>query len=347
MLPQVSVMVPCRNEARFIAGCLESIVGNGYPADRLEVFVVDGMSTDDTRRQVESFATRFPNVRLIVNERRVTPVALNLAIREANGEYLLWMSAHSSYEPGYIQRCVEHAERFQADNTGGAIVTVPRDHTLAAPYIIAALTNPFGVGGSRFRLMPDEPLWTDTVFGGCYRRDVFERIGLFNEALARGQDMEFNLRLRRAGLRTLLVPSIRSSYYARTRVGEFVRHNWTNGMWAVLPWLHASHAPVAWRHLVPLAFVATTTVAVGLAVSARHAWWLLAFIGMAYLVSAGVASLQVARRQRQWTHAVFLPPVFLLLHLSYGSGSLWGLLRVVGELVRQALSRLRALVSRR
>ena len=337
-LPQVSVMVPCRNEGRFVGGCLESILGNGYPADRLEVLVVDGMSTDDTRQQVESLMACNPNVRLIVNERQITPVALNLAIGAANGEYLLWMSAHSSYESGYIQRCVEHAERFRADNTGGTIVTVPRDDTVLAPYIVAALTSRFGVGDSPFRLVSDEPRWTDTVFGGCYRRDVFERIGVFNEALARGQDMEFNLRLKRAGLRTLLVPAIRSIYYARTRVGEFARHNWTNGVWAVLPWLHVSHPPVAWRHLVPLVFVATTTFAAVLAVSVEHGWWLLALIGTGYLLAAGVASLDVARRRRDWSYVIAMPPVFLLLHLSYGFGSLWGMLRLGGGQLRRAVS---------
>jgi len=337
MLPQVSVMVPCRNEGRFIAACLESILDNGYPGDRLEVLVVDGMSTDDSRRQIESFAARFPNVRLIANERRITPAALNLAIHASSGAYLLWMSAHSSYEPGYIQRCVEHAEMFRADNTGGAIVTVPRDDTFAAPYIVAALTSRFGVGDARFRFTSGEPRWTDTVFGGCYRRDVFERIGVFNEALVRGQDIEFNLRLRRAGLRTLLVPTIHSIYYARTRVSEFAHHNWTNGVWAILPWLHVSHRPVAWRHLVPLAFVAAITIALGVAVSARGGWWLLALIGTAYLVAAGAASLNVARRHGDWSYAILMPPTFLLLHLSYGFGSLWGVLRLAGGLSRAVL----------
>ena len=342
MLPQVSVMVPCRNEARFITACLESILGNGYPVDRLEVLVVDGMSTDGSRRQIESFAARYPNVRLIANERLITPAALNLAIRASNGAYLLWMSAHSSYEKGYIQSCVEHAELYRADNTGGTIVTVPRDNTVAAPYIVAALTSRFGVGDARFRFPSGDPRWTDTVFGGCYRRDVFERIGLFNEALVRGQDMEFNLRLRRAGLRTLLVPAIHSVYHARTRLGEFARHNWTNGVWAILPWLYVSHRPVAWRHLVPLAFVAAMTVAVGLAVSVQGGWWLLALIGTAYLIGAGAASLEVARRHRDWSYAILMPPTFLLLHLSYGYGSLWGVLRLGAALSRAAVLRVKA-----
>ncbi|HEY8061451.1 MAG TPA: glycosyltransferase family 2 protein [Gemmatimonadales bacterium] len=342
MLPQVSVMVPCRNEGRFIAACLESILGNGYPGDRLEVLVVDGMSTDGTRQQIESFAARYPNVRLIANQRLITPAALNLAIRASNGAYLLWMSAHSRYEPGYIQRCVEHAEVFQADNTGGAIVTAPRDDTVAAPYIVAALTSRFGVGGARFRFTSGEPRWTDTVFGGCYRRDVFDRIGVFNEALVRGQDMEFNLRLRRAGLRTLLVPRIHSVYYARTRVGEFALHNWTNGVWAILPWLHVSHPPVAWRHLVPLVFAAAITLAAGLAVSVHGGWWPLAAIGAAYLIAAGAASLEIARRHRDWSYAIMMPPIFLLLHLSYGYGSLWGMLRLGAGLSRAVALRVKA-----
>lgn len=332
-LPFVSIIVPCRNEARFIGACLQSIVDNGYPEDRLEVFAVDGHSDDDTPAAVTRLAERYPCVRLLHNARRVTPAALNLGIGVAKGEYVLWMSAHNTYPPGYIAECVTSAIRYGADNVGGIIVTEPRDPGPFAPLIVAALTHRFGVGNSLFRLGGDQAQWVDTVFGGCYRRDVFRRMGLFNEALARGQDIEFNLRLKRAGLRTLLVPSIRSVYHARSRLGDFVRHNWINGMWAVLPFLYVQHAPVRPRHLVPLAFVTAIMGGIVIGLTVPDGWWLLGAIGVSYAAIATVAALDIARRRREWRFVVAMPFVFLALHLSYGAGSLFGVLRLAAALL--------------
>jgi hypothetical protein len=247
------------------------------------------------------------------------------------------MSAHSTYEPGYIETCVVFADRYQADNTGGGIVTVARDHARLAPYVVAALTHPFGVGGSPFRVRADQPRWVDTVFGGCYRRQVFERIGLFNEDLVRGQDMEFNLRLRRAGMRTLLVPSVRSVYHARSRFGEFLRHNWNNGVWAVLPFLYVDQAPVALRHLVPMGFALALATAIGLAV-ATGLWWPLALLAAAYGAGAFAAALDIARSHGELRFLVWMPFVFVSLHLSYGLGSVWGGIQLV---VRRLASRSR------
>jgi hypothetical protein len=246
---------------------------------------------------VQQIAERHRCVQLLDNPRYVTPVALNIGVRAARGAFVLWMSAHNRYERGYVAESIRWALATGADNVGGVIITAPRTAGLLADAITAVLTHRFGVGGSAFRLPSTEPRWTDTVFGGCYRRDVFERIGLFNEALTRGQDMEFNLRLARAGGRTLLVPAIRSVYYARTRLGEFLQHNWDNGVWAILPFRHSSIVPVSPRLLVP------------------------------YGTASLVASAQVAWLRRAPQLFVVMPVVFALLHLSYGFGSLWALAR--------------------
>jgi len=332
-LPFISIIVPCRNEGRFIGACLQSIVDNGYPEGRLEVFAVDGESDDDTPDTVQRLGKRYPCVRLLHNARRVTPAALNLGIGVSKGEYVLWMSAHNTYPQGYIAECVTMATRYGADNVGGIIVTEARDPGLFAPLIVAALTHRFGVGNSPFRLGGDQAQWVDTVFGGCYRRDVFTRVGLFNEALTRGQDIEFNLRLKRAGLRTLLVPSIRSVYLARSRFGDFLRHNWINGMWAVLPFLYVRHLPVGLRHLVPLAFVTAIAFGIGVGLAVPHGWWLLGVIGVCYAAVATAAALDLARKRRDWSFVLAMPFVFLALHLSYGAGSLFGVLRLAAALI--------------
>lgn len=342
VLPLVTVLVPCRNEGRFITPCLSSILHNGYPLDRLELLVIDGASTDDTVAQVRALASVYSCVRLIHNSRRVTPVSLNLGIAASRGSRILWMSAHNTYAPGYIRECVEAGERYGADNVGGGIETVARDHNIMAPFVIAALTHRFGVGGSAFRLVSDEPQWVDTVFGGCYRREVFDQVGVFNEALTRGQDMEFNLRLKRAGLRTLLLPSVRSVYHARSRFVEFLRHNWVNGVWAVLPFRHAQHAPVSLRHLVPMAFVGSVLVAVLLALTVPGGAGVLRVLIGSYLAAAFVAGVDVAARRRRLVHVLVVPWVFLSLHLSYGAGSWWGAARLVVGWFKDRLTSLRA-----
>ena len=149
-------------------------------------------------------------------------------------------------------------------------------HTIAegdgpfAEPIRLVLTHRFGVGNSHFRTGSNVPRWVDTVFGGCWPREVFRRVGGFNEELVRSQDMEFNVRLRRAGGRILLAPDLESHYWARANLSYFVRHNWANGIWAVLPFAYTQGSPVRLRHLVPLAFVLSLVCSVlALFVSAR------------------------------------------------------------------------------
>jgi cellulose synthase/poly-beta-1,6-N-acetylglucosamine synthase-like glycosyltransferase len=336
-LPRVTAIVPCRNECPFIAGCLTSIVENGYPAHLLQLLVVDGMSTDGTRAVIRDLAEQHPGIELLDNPRGITPAALNIGIHAARGGYVLWMSAHNRYSPGYIEECVRWALGTAAENVGGVMVTEPRGEGLLADAIVSALTHRFGVGNSAFRLPGRVPRWVDTVFGGCYRRDVFDRIGTFNEALVRGQDMEFNLRLARAGGRTLLVPSARSTYYARTRLGEFLRHNWLNGAWAVLPFRHSRIVPVAPRHLAPLAFALTFLASVATALFIPEARWLPLALLLPYFAAAGAAAAQVASRRRDARLLFAMPVVLVLLHGSYGFGSLCGLARSALPLLGRAL----------
>lgn len=326
----VSIIVPCRNEEKFIGVCLDSIAAMDYPKGRLEVVVVDGMSEDRTREIVEGYARTYPFIKLLSNPKKITPVGLNIGIAGARGDILCWMSAHNRYEKDYISRSVESLRAYSADNVGGIIVTQPREETLIGRVIVACLSHPFGVGSSYFRVHTGEPKWVDTVFGGCYRREVFERVGLFNEALVRGQDMEFNLRLKKAGGRTLLVPDIVSYYYARSDIKSFLRHNWINGVWAMLPFAYSEIMPVSWRHLIPVVFVTSLLGSAVLGFLATPFWWLCLAIIIIYGLVNLAASLHIAWRERDFRYLVFLPLVFGMLHVGYGLGSLWGVIRLLG-----------------
>jgi succinoglycan biosynthesis protein ExoA len=333
----VSVIVPCFNERDWIGLCLDSVLASDYPAGRMEVLIADGMSQDGTREIVETYAARDRRVRLIDNPERITPVALNRAIAAAGGEIIACIGAHAEISPQYLRRAVAYLDSTDADNVGGTMRTVARDSGVFAEPIQLVLTHRVGVGNSRFRTGAAEHQWVDTVFGGCWRRELFTRIGMFNEKLVRSQDIEFNLRLRRAGGKILLAPDMETRYYARTAFGPFCCHNWINGVWAVLPFAYSRVVPVRWRHLVPLVFVAALLSSIcGVAAGWLPRWPAIAVIGP-YAVVTLVAATAVAARERSISLVVLLPLTFASLHISYGAGSLWGVLRLAGVLCRQRL----------
>jgi len=333
MKPFVSVVIPCRNEIRFLGRCLDSILTGDYPSDRMEVLIADGESTDGTRALIEQYAAKDCRVRLIPNPRRSTPEGLNRAIEQAHGEVVARIDAHATVARDYLTRCVEHLEASGADNVGGTMRTLPQETGPFSEAIVSALSHRFGVGNSYFRIGSEKPRWVDTVFGGCWRREVFTRVGLFNRALERSQDMEFSVRLKAAGGRTLLVPGIRTDYYARSRFGPFVRHNFRNGEWAILPFLYSSVIPVSLRHLIPLFFLMGLASAVAVAPWNR---WPLAAIGIPYLLVNFAATLDITIRRR---NPGLLGPAllaFLALHLSYGAGSVCGLVKAARVLGRES-----------
>ena len=323
--PFLSVIIPCRNEASYLGPCLDSILDCGYPRERMEILVADGLSQDGTRELAESYAQRHTQVRIIDNPRRITPAALNRALEQAHGEIVARLDAHATVSPGYFSRAVECLASSGAANVGGRMHTLTRDRGPFAQPILIALTSRFGVGNSRFRTGASEPEYVDTVFGGCWPREVFSRIGRFNERLERSQDIEFNLRLRRAGGKILLTPAMESRYWARASLLYFLRHNWDNGVWAVLPLAYSRGLPVRWRHLVPLGFAAALT---GSLLAAHWKPWLAALVAGPYLAANLGFSAAAAWRQRRASLLLLQPIAFASLHVPYGFGSLVASLRL-------------------
>jgi glycosyltransferase involved in cell wall biosynthesis len=340
--PFVSVIIPCRNEIRFLGRCLDSILANDYPADRMEVLVADGMSSDGTRELIDSCSARDARVRRVDNPRRITAVALNRAIEAASGDVIVRVDAHSAISSDYISKAVGYLETTGAWNVGGTMHTIAEGEGPFAEPIRLVLTHRFGVGNSHFRTGSSAPRWVDTVFGGCWPRWVFERIGGFNEQLVRSQDMEFNTRLCRVGGKILLAPDLESKYWARADLAYFVRHNWANGVWAVLPFAFSEGAAVRLRHLVPLGFVgALLATLVGALFDARFGWVALGLAALYLAVSLGV-SMSLGWRARSsrassLRTALLLPIAFASLHWVYGAGSLWGLVRLAKEVISKRM----------
>lgn len=325
IFPLVSVIVPCRNEEKFISLCLDSIVHQDYPQECLEVLVFDGKSEDGTKAAAALYGDKYDFISVMDNDKKFTASALNAGIGRARGDYILWMSAHNEYSKSYVSKCVEYIREFNAQAVGGAIKAVPRRNNLIGGAICLSLGSPFGVGDSAHKTGVKSPRWADTAFGVCYRKDVFRKAGLFNEKLIRGQDMEFGMRLKKIGIKTLLAPDLISYYYARSDFRDFISHNFRNGVWAVLPFRYASSNPIALRHIVPLIFVGGILSLAALSVFSQFFWRLFLFAASLYIAAALFASLSLAVKNRDIRLAVIMPFIFFALHFSYGLGSLWAL----------------------
>jgi succinoglycan biosynthesis protein ExoA len=321
-LPLVSIIVAMRNEERFIERCLDSVATQDYPRELLEVLVVDGRSTDRSREIVSGMLDRVPHLRLLDNERRISPVAFNIGIRNARGKVLTIISAHCSLAPDYVSSCVEYLQKTDADCVGGPIETV--GETEGAKAIALAMSSPFGVGDALFRYSERES-YVDTLAFGAYRREVFQRVGLFDEELVGSEDDEFNYRLRSQGGKLLLTPAIRSFYYGRSSLGALCWQYFAYGRGKVRV-VRRHPGQIRVRHLIPSLFVLSLLVSGLLGLFSPLFALLLALIVGCYLLAALVVALRISRREG-WRYLPLLILAFACLHLSYGMGFIVGLVR--------------------
>lgn len=325
--PLVSVIVPCRNERRYIIACLESIRSNDYPSDRVEVLVVDGRSDDGTRELLQKYAEQWPSVQWFDNPAQTAPAALNVGIQSSRGDVVMRMDAHCHYPRNYISVLVGWLDRSGADNVGGAWRTLPGADTPVARAIAAALSHPFGVGNAHFRLGIAEPRWVDTVPFGCYRRSVFGRIGLFDEELIRNQDDEFNQRLLRSGGRILLVPDATIDYFARDSIGKLARMYYQYGYFKPLAAKKAGRVGTL-RQAIPAAFVIFLLIVLFLSIWKPGWGFVLLGVASAYLGGMIVSGITTVRRNGLRV-AALTTVAFPVIHFSYAWGTLRGAMRLL------------------
>jgi glycosyltransferase involved in cell wall biosynthesis len=319
--PLVSVVIPIRNEAASIGALLDSVFAQDYPAERLEVLVVDGDSSDATREVVGAYAARNPRVRLLANPRRIVPTALNVAIRAARGDIICRIDGHTRVATDYVRIGVETLRRTGADNVGGRMDAIGGGWFGDA--VADATSSRFGVGA--YFHFGTEEREVDTVYLGMWPRPVFERVGLFDEELVRNQDDEFNYRLRKAGGRVVLNPAMRSWYQNRRDLAHLLTQYYQYGQWKVRV-LQKHPRQMSWRHFVPPAFVAGMTV-LGLAASRLPlALRLLQAAGGLYV--AGVVAAAAWQSHRRGPIGVVATALALVcVHLAWGAGFLTGLLK--------------------
>lgn len=324
----VSVIVPCRNERKYIQPFLDSVLRQNTGSLDWEVIIADGVSTDGTREILDDFCAREARIRVIDNLARSVASGLNSAIRAARGNIIIRMDCHTEYAPDYIQACVQTLKATGADNVGGPART--KADSLMAKAISAAYHSPFSTGGAKFH---DEKYegYVDTVTYGCWYKATVEELGLFDESLIRNQDDEFNLRLTRAGGTIWQSPAIVSFYHPRGDLRSLSRQYMQYGFWKV-PVIRKHRVPGSWRHLIPGGFGLCNLIALILCVGALIArqpdyfrWTALAWgVGLALYGIACLTASVLATKRYGWSIFPLLPLAFVTFHLSYGMGFLFG-----------------------
>ena len=329
--PNITLILPIRNEAAYVERCINAVFSQEYPGE-IEILVVDGISKDDTREIVQRLIDQNPkfNIRLLDNPGKIVPTGMNIALRLAKGDVVIRVDGHCLIEPDYVKKCVDNIKKEGVDGVGGPMETI--GETLISKSIAIGMSSPFGVGNSAFRTTSGKSMLVDTIPFPAYRRQIIERTGLYDEELTRNQDDEYNYRIRELGGKLLLADDVRSTYFSRSSLRHLWRQYYQYGYYKVRV-LQKHPLQMRPRQFIPFVFVAVLIASLLLAVSSflflhpsSFIFHLSSFVPLLYLLANLFASLYTAAT-RGWKYLPLLPLVFAILHLSYGLGFLVGLLK--------------------
>lgn len=319
---KIAVVIPCRNEIKNIQECIESIFHSIIPSDwLLNVIVVDGMSDDGTIELLHHLQLSYPNIKIVENKQRVTPVAFNLGVKEgADCDYIQIIGARQLIQENYIFKAVQ---RLQSDDNiwcvGGKVENVFQN--IEGKVIASAMSTKLGMGIGNFRTTSNSS-YVDTVGTPMYPNWVFDRIGYFDEDLVRNQDDDFNFRVSKAGGKIFFDADISLKYYVRGNYRNLWKQFNQYGYWKVF--VNIKHKAVTtFRQLVPPLFVFYLLLA--------FASWLLGglfggisnFPLVCYIALVTYTSWKI-KQEHEELKFVDIWKTFPILHISYGLGYLKG-----------------------
>lgn len=327
-MPKVSIVIPCYNEQSTIRLLLEALREQTFPRSKMEVIISDGMSTDNTRAEIAAFQKKYKDLktRVVDNERRSIPAAVNRAIEASRGEIIVRLDAHSKPYPDYVENCVKALEANRGDNVGGVWEIQAGAKTWIAESIAVAAAHPLGVGDALYR-HAKRAAEVDTVPFGSFKRTLIKKVGLFDESLLTNEDYEFNARVRKAGGRIWLDPSIRSIYFARATLLELARQYWRYGFWKQRM-LRRYPNTLRWRQALPPLFVLSLLGLVLLSLFFPLVKFLLIGELLLYIFICLLAGVQARLRLKKNFLSVGLALAIPIMHISWGSGLLWSMLTV-------------------
>ncbi len=325
----LSAICPIYNEEKYIGRFLDSILRQDYPKTDMEILLVDGMSRDRTREIIRTYTEKRSFLKLVDNPQKTAPYAMNTGIKNAIGDIIVRLDVHAEYPEDYFTRLVDNLGKLEgAENVGGVCVTLPGGHSVTAIAIAECLSNPFGMGNSYFRIGTDKVKRVDTVPFGCFRRSLFDRIGLYDTDMTRNQDDELNGRINKSGGKIYLLPDVRIKYYARDTVPKVRNMFYQYGLYKPLVNKKVG-TPVTIRQFAPVVFLSGLMFGFLLSILFPVFWPFYFGTICLYAVIGFAEGCKSAKKTGRMALASLMPYVFLNIHLSYGYGYLKGIYYVL------------------
>ena len=316
----ISFILPIRNEKLSIAKTLDSILSQSD--DNYEIIIADGMSTDGTREIIKSFQEKYDNIQLIDNLEQIVSTGFNRALSLAKGDIIIRVDGHSEIDKQFLQNCLLSLKETRADCVGGPARHISKG--IVGQTIVLAQSSLFGVGGVSFRKNIELGQYVDTLAFGAYKREVFEKIGGYDEELVRNQDDEFNFRLIQNGGKIWLDPSIKSSYTPRSSFLGLFKQYFQYGFYKVHV-MQKRKGFASWRHLVPGLFVSSLLLSFILYIVNGNPFSLKLILIPYVISSLGFTLGSFFKSPKDVVSILLLPLTFFILHISYGLGFLTGL----------------------
>lgn len=322
----VTVCVVAYNEEKTIMGILNEIAAQDYPHQDMEILLIDSNSTDNTKHLLESFqrnTSGFRRIEVLDNPRRILSAGWNVALKHYQGDAIVRVDAHADIPKDFITRNVRMLNQGEYI-TGGIRPNVVDEPDDWKNTILLAEQSMFGSSIAPYR-RSEKKRYVKSIFHGCYRREVFDKVGNYNENLGRTEDNEMNHRIRQAGFKLCYSPDIISYQHTRTSLRKMMKQKFGNGYWVALT-LKVSPKCLSWYHFVPLMFIIGIILTISLGV--MGVWWpFVCFFGL-YFFSTVVCSFLAVRGVKKVAYQFLLPIIFFCLHVSYGIGSVIGIIKL-------------------
>tara|TARA_B100000767_G_C19773553_1_gene541351 strand:+ start:1402 stop:2406 length:1005 start_codon:yes stop_codon:yes gene_type:complete len=321
-LEKLSIIVPCRNEIDYIKNLLDSINKQDYPNEFIELIVVDGMSNDGTNEYLKTLDIK--NLVVLENSAQYVSNAMNIGIKNATGNIIVRMDVHSIFPENYLSILVAHINSFpKVGNVGVPCKTLPANNSFQSMAISMALSSSLGVGNSLFRTkIPTNFELVDTVPFGCWKKEIFDIVGLFDEDLIRNQDDEFNQRILNAGMEIHLLPGPQVQYFGRQDFKSHAKMFYQYGLFK--PLVNKKIGKITTlRQLAPLGLVLYIFIMLMMAAFSFFISILMFTIFVSGYLTASISYF--VKNKKNFYLLIYFILAILITHISYGTGYFRGL----------------------
>lgn len=323
----VSLCMIAYNEGEALDGVLRDFQLQDYPHELIEIVLVDSMSTDSTNEKMERFKNTdygFRNVAVVQCAKKNQAFSWNAALMTATGDVIIRVDAHARIPRNFVSRNVYNLNQGEFV-VGGGRPNITSDVSSWKLTLLAAEDSLFGSSVASYRRPATQKEYLDSLFHAAYRREVIQKVGGFNENLGRTEDNEFHYRIRKAGYKLCCCPDIISYQHSRNNLKDMIRQKYSNGRWIGLT-LSECPGCLSYFHFAPFAFVMMIIISSIIALLGFPIllYTLLLVYGMFDIVNT-VGCFTTKNLQPQFA---LLPIIFPILHVSYGIGTIVGLLQI-------------------